>query len=301
MSLSEPTPNTRPVSSPALQDKSPASMPRTNTASHSQYFLLLLTVIFALQYLDRQIVVILAEPLKQEFGMSDAMLGLLAGLVFSVPYALMLLPVGYLVDRVNRRNLLAAALSLWSFLTVLTGLSRTLIEVMLCRAAIAASESVNNPAALSMLADRYSKRNRASAIGVYYAGPAIATILGFILIGMIADRFGWRAAFFSAGVPGILLAILLFLSTREPQREDTPSESTSKQSAPPLKDTFRFMFSQRSLCHMALGFMLSTFVAMGQIAWLSPLLMRSHGLSLVSAAVAISLAFGLALALGSYN
>lgn len=269
---------------------------RTWRPSHREYVLALLVVVFAIQYLDRQIVVVLAEPIKREFAITDAELGLLAGFVFSIPYSLMLLPVGMLVDRVNRRTLLATALALWSLMTVVTGFVRNLPQLMMTRAVIAAAESSNNPAALSLLADLYGKGRRATAIGIFYAGPAIATVFGFAVIGMIAERWGWRAAFWSAGVPGLLLAALLLFTTREPAREQVGAQD--QQAVPKLAHTLRFVAQQRSVRHLMFAMTLTSIVNSGQIAWMTPLFMRVHGMSLVEAATVVSVAYGVVLTIG---
>jgi len=276
------------------------SIPDKGRIAYREYVLIVLMLTFSLQYLDRQIIIVLAEPIKNEFDLSDSQLGLLGGLVFGIPYSLMLIPVGVMVDRLNRRNILAGALFVWSFLTVLTGLARNLLDMILCRTIIAAAESSNNPSTLSMLSDYYDKRRRSTAIGIYYAAPAIATIIGFPVIGLIANNFGWRAAFLAAGIPGLLVTFLILMTVREPKREHA-SEMPARQKAPSLIETLKFIGSQKSLWMLMLAMMLTSFVVSAQIAWMSPLLMRTHGLNLVDAAIAISLAFGLMTTLGQIS
>ena len=241
--------------------------------------------------------VILAEPLRKEFSLTDSQLGALGGFVFGIPYSLMLIPVGMLVDRVNRRNLLAVALSLWSVFTLITGFARNLPTLIATRALIAAAESVNSPASLSLLSDHFDKRDRSSAVGIFYAGPALAAVCGFTLIGIVAESFGWRAAFFCAGVPGLLMAGLFALTVREPVREGSRGIESSER-AIRLRDALRFIYSQSSLRHFMLAMMVTATVTAGQTAWMVPLLMRVHGFSLVHAATTVSLAFGLPLTVG---
>ncbi|MET0986837.1 MAG: MFS transporter [Steroidobacteraceae bacterium] len=261
------------------------------------YVLILLMGVHALQYLDRQTVVILIEPIKAEFALSDSQIGLLTGLAFSIPYSILLLPVGFLVDRYSRRNILVTALAIWSALTAATGLVRNYVELMLTRGVIAAAESASNPGALSLLSDFFDRKSRVLAIGIYYSGPSLSIVAGFILLGLIAENFGWRIAFFVAGMPGLLLALVILLTTKEPQREGS-SANEEAASAPTVRETMRFVSSQRSLVHFMIAITLTATATSGQIAFQASFLMRVHGLSLATSALVIGIAFGLSNACG---
>jgi predicted MFS family arabinose efflux permease len=260
----------------------------------------MLMLVFAVQYLNRQVPVLLAQSIKAEFALSDAQLGLLTGFVFSIPYVLMMFPVGFLVDRGNRRNILLVGLTVWSGLTTLTGLVRSLTELMLIRVCIAAAEGVNNPTSLSIISDLYDRKSRATAVGFLFAGPAIGSIIGFPLVAFIADRYGWRVGYFAAGLPGIILAVVFYLTIREPQREES---APGKEGAapPPLGETLRFLWTQRSSLHLMAGMMLTTIITSGNIAWMMPLLMRGHAISLSQASLIVSLAWGVANAIGQMS
>jgi len=257
---------------------------------HREYVLAVLVVSFATQYLNRQVTIVMAQPIKVEFGLSDAQLGLLTGFVFSIPYSLMLIPVGALVDRVNRRNLLVIALSVWSFFTAITGFVQNLFQLSVLRATIAAAESSNNPNALSMLADLYDRRSRATVVGIFFGGPTLATVVGFPLVAYIGDKFGWRMAFVAAGLPGLFLAALTYFTVREPQRERV--QSATDDHVPSVGEAFRFFCTQKSALHLIAAMTFTSTIASGTLAWMVPLMMRKHGMALSDAGLAISLYFG---------
>ena len=257
---------------------------------YREYVLGILVLGYAVQYLNRQVTIVMAQPIKAEFALSDAQLGLLTGFVFSIPCALMIFPAGMIVDRVNRRNLLIIALSIWSCLTAITGLVHGLFQLAGLRAFIAVAEAPNNPNSLSMLADLYDRPHRATAAGIYYGGPVLAALLGFPLIAFVGDKFGWRAGFVAAGLPGLLLAVVIYLTIREPIRERT---AASDDRAPPLKDAFRILSRQKSVLHFIAAITISVVVSSGTSAFMVPLLMRKHGMSLSEAGLSISLCYGI--------
>jgi len=261
------------------------------------YVLVILLLVFAFQYVDRSLIAILAQPIKHEFDLPDSQIGLLTGFIYSVPYALMLFPVGYFVDRRNRRNLLALALALWSLLTFLTGFVRNMAELVIARCFIAGAEAANNPTALSILSDYYGKTRRATAVGIFFAGPAIGSVIAFTLVGHIAQLYGWRAAFFLAGAPGLVLAATLYFTVHEPEREGS-GKHESFNTAPPVRQTFAFILSQRSLVHLMCGMTFSATAVSSNIAWMSAFLMRVHHFSLTEAAAAISMSYSLCTAVG---
>jgi len=175
-------------------------------------------------------------------------------------------------------------------MTALTGLVQNLFQLSALRSIIAAAESSNNPIALSMLADLYNRRFRATAVGIFYGGPTLATVIGFPLIAYVGDKFGWRMAFVAAGLPGLLLAAITYFTVSEPNRERVTK--TSVDSAPPLSETFRFLREQRSALHFITAMAPTAIIGSGTLAWMVPLLMRKHGISLSKAGFDVSLYFG---------
>ena len=182
------------------------------------YILLILTLVYSLNHVDRQIMVILSEPIKQEFGLSDTQIGLLTGIVFAFFYAVLGIPFAAWADRGNRRNIVALSLSIWSGMTALSGFAGSFWQLAIARMGVGIGEAGGTPPATAMIADVFPPKRRALALGIYTTGISLGILIGFILGGAIAAKYGWRMAFFVAGVPGLVLALLLMFTVAEPRR-----------------------------------------------------------------------------------
>lgn len=186
--------------------------------AQARYTLLLLTLASSFAWLDRSIVPILLDPIKREIEVNDSLMGLLNGLGFSLLYAVLAIPVARLADRHNRRNILTIGLAVWSFMTILCGLSHNFVQLLATRMGVGAAESAASAPAQSMLTDCFPPRLRPAAFGVYasslYIGVSCAALLG----GYLGSRFGWRIALLASGFPGIILAITMALTMGEPPR-----------------------------------------------------------------------------------
>ena len=195
---------------------------------YARYALGLLTGAYVLNYVDRQIVSILAEHIKLELGVDDAQLGYLYGTVFAVFYAVFGIPLGRLADVWDRRRLLALGLGFWSAMTALSAFARTFPQLALARMGVGIGEASANPAAYSMLCDLYPRARRATALAFYSTGIYIGTGLGLGLGGLVADRWGWRVAFLVAGLPGLALAFGIG-RLREPARAAGDGAAAAQQ------------------------------------------------------------------------
>jgi MFS family permease len=172
------------------------------------YVLALLTVIYALNFLDRTIFNVLIEPIKKEFALSDTTMGLLAGFGFVLFYSLLGIPIARLADRFNRRNIVAIALAFWSAMTVFCGMAQSVATLALARIGVGIGESGGTPASQSIIADLFNKNDRPRALGVYAIGTYLGVFLGYFIGGYVNQHYGWRTAFYVAGLPGIALAAL---------------------------------------------------------------------------------------------
>jgi predicted MFS family arabinose efflux permease len=246
------------------------------------YVLAVLTIVFGIQHVDRQVISLVVEPIKHEFDLSDGQVGFLTSLTFSIPYTLLILPFGRLVDRFNRRNILMFALLIWSGFTFLSGFARSAVELGIARALTAGAESANNPTAWSIISDLFEKKQRTTAIGIFYTGAAIAGIVVFPAIGYVAAQWGWRAAFFVAGAPGLIFAAVVFLTVKEPVRERLPGERHGDQ-VPTIRDAMKFMISQPSLLLLTSAMILAGGAQASNSFWIVPFLMRAHDIPLAEA------------------
>jgi MFS family permease len=246
-------------------------------AMRRYYALGLLTVVYALNFLDRTIFNVLIEPIKREFALSDTTMGLLASFGFVLFYSLLGIPIARLADRFNRRNIVAAAFAFWSAMTLLCGMAQSLPALALARIGVGIGESAGTPASQSILADLFGKDERPRALGIYAVGTYLGVFLGYLIGGYVNQHYGWRMAFFSAGLPGIALAALLWLTVAEPQRGAMAETFTPE----PIGPTFGFLASQPSFVIVLTGFCLTTYTNYATAAWIPPFLARVHHLSSV--------------------
>ncbi|HEX5066649.1 MAG TPA: MFS transporter, partial [Myxococcota bacterium] len=247
--------------------------------AYRRYVLGLLLVVYVVNFIDRSIVNILLEPLKQEFHPSDTALGFLSGPAFAIFYATLGIPIARWADRGVRRDIIALALFLWSGMTALCGLARTFPQLMLARIGVGVGEAGCSPPAHSMLADYYPPEQRGRAFATYALGIPIGTAFGFLLGGWMAQELGWRYAFLLVGLPGIALALLVRLTLREPPRGHSEARAREAADAPTAREVARTMWRLASFRHLAIAATLHAFVGYGVANWNAAFLARSHGMS----------------------
>src|SRR5256885_873136 len=212
---------------------------------YRHFVLAMLTLVYVVNYLDRQILSILLPLIKKEFAAPDAALGLLSGTVFAVVYATLGVPLAIFADRMNRRNIIAASLAIFSLMTVLCGFAARFWHLVLARFGTGIGEAGTGPSINSILTDYYPPRHRATALSFYSAGLNIGLLLGFFGGGWIAQTYGWRQAFLAAGAPGLLLAVIVLLTVREPQR-GSAEHLADVGVAPPFAVAVKRLWSLRS-------------------------------------------------------
>ena len=239
------------------------------------YVLGLLTVVYALNFLDRTIFNVLIEPIKKEFVLSDTTMGLLAGFGFVLFYSALGIPIARLADRLNRRNIVAIAFAFWSAMTFLCGMASSVGTLALARIGVGIGESAGTPASQSMVADLFDKNERPRALGVFAIGTYLGVFLGYFLGGYINQHYGWRTAFFSAGLPGTALAAILWLTISEPKRGAHQETFAPEPTGP----TLGFLAAQKTFVIVLIGFCLTTYTNYATAAWIPPFLARVHHLS----------------------
>ena len=242
-----------------------------------RYALSVLVVVYTFNFIDRQILSILMEPIKADLGLSDTQLGLLTGFAFALFYATLGIPIARLADKGNRRNLIAGALTIWSAMTAMSGLAQNFWHLLIARIGVGIGEAGCSPPAHSIISDYYPAEKRATALGIYSLGIPVGILFGFLAGGWLNQFFGWRVAFFVVGAPGIILAILVKLSLREPIRGMSEGRADTAPH-PTVKETFTFLWSKRSFRHLAFGGGLTAFVGYGVVTWVPSFLIRSYGM-----------------------
>lgn len=265
-----------------------------------RYTLSVLVVVYTFNFIDRQILSILIEPIKADLGISDFGMGLLSGTAFAVFYATLGMPLALVADRWNRRNLIGLSLAVWSAMTALSGLAMNFWQLAVARIGVGIGEAGCSPSAHSMLADLYPARERATALGIYSLGIPIGIMFGLFAGGAIADAFGWRPAFFIVGIPGLLLSLVVFLTVKEPPRghADGHTHVDSGQKNPTITEVFRHLLARRSFVHLAVGGGLTAFVGYGLVTWAPTFFVRSHDMSLTEAGFWLGLVLGIPGGLG---
>jgi MFS family permease len=240
----------------------------------------ILTVVYALNFLDRTIFNVLIEPIKKEFTLSDTTMGLLAGFGFVLFYSLLGIPIARVADRLNRRNIVAVAFAFWSAMTFLCGMASSVATLALARIGVGIGESAGTPASQSLIADLFNKNERPRALGIYAIGTYLGVFLGYFIGGWVNQHYGWRMAFMSAGLPGIALAAILWLTIAEPKRGAISANGLAESFVPePLGPTLGFLATQPSFVIVLAGFCLTTYTNYATAAWIPPFLARVHHLT----------------------
>ncbi len=254
------------------------------SAGYRYYMVGLLAVMSMLCTVDRALVSVLVEPIKTEFSLSDTQVGLLTGLIFAVAYSAAGIPVAMMLDRCSRTKLVSALLAIWSGLTALSGLATSWLALALARAGVGAAESGASPAGVSLIADYFPKEKRSSAMAMFYASTPIGTMLGFGLGGYLAATMGWRHVFFVFGIPGVLLALVLLATVKEPTRgQYDPIDPQTAKNRYRLKDAAKSLFEVRPLLWMLLGSVSVILSMAGLSAFMTPFLIRVHGMGVEEA------------------
>jgi predicted MFS family arabinose efflux permease len=263
------------VATPVADSKS-SSVAQELSPRATRYALGMLTLAYAFNFIDRQILVILQVPIKEEMGLMDWQLGLLSGFAFALIYVTAGIPIAYLADRGNRRNIIAIAVTVWSGMTALSGLANGFGQLLAARVGVGLGEAGGSPPAHAMISDYYPPEKRASALGVYSAGLHFGIMLGFLLGAAIEVALGWRAAFMAVGIPGVLFAVIFFLTVKEPQRGrwDTGEDAAYQ---PTLGETVRTLIKIRSFWLISIACGLTAFGGYGVGNFLPVFMNRSHG------------------------
>lgn len=242
---------------------------------HRSYALVVLVVVYVFNFIDRQILNILQEPIKADLGLSDTQLGMLTGLSFALVYCIAGIPVARLADLTSRKAVITVSLALWSGFTALCGLTNNFIQLLFARLGVGLGEAGGSPPAHAMLSDLYEKEKRGRALAVYSSGLYIGTLCGYWLGGWLSDAMTWREAFFVVGIPGVLFSFVLWFSVREPERGLSGNIHVATNTS--FFDSFRHLWALKSFRYYSLATGAGTFVTYGIGNWMPPFLTRTFG------------------------
>ncbi|MEP7243840.1 MAG: MFS transporter [Gammaproteobacteria bacterium] len=243
------------------------------------YTLGVMTLVYALNIADRFSISTLIEPIRLELKLSDSGIGFLTGVALALFYVTVGIPIASLADRANRRNILAIALAVWSGMTAVCGLAQNYWQLLIARFGVGVGEAGGTPPATSILADKFPPGRRPMALTIFAIGASLGAWLGSSVAGSVAEKYGWRAAFLVLGIPGVVVALIVWLTVREPKRGelDGPARLTDRPAT--LSETLRFIRQQRSAFHLLAGGTIATFWSWGLMWWTPTFLVRSHALT----------------------
>ncbi|MBO9669909.1 MAG: MFS transporter [Sphingobium sp.] len=246
--------------------------------------LLVLTLISVFNYLDRSLLGLALPMIKREFAASDTELGLVSGLAFIFLYSFLGIPIAWLADRANRRNIIAIGLSFWSLMTVLTGYVGAIWQLAIARFLMGAGEACGIPPSNSIIADLFPPQRRPLAMAIFGTANSIAFIAFFPLAGWIAQHHGWRAMFIAMGVPGMLVAILFMLTVKEPLRAATAKAPRAMQPISAIMSEIGSLFSNKCFLWLFLGSTLMGANVWASGAWTPSFFTRVHHMTLAEVA-----------------
>ncbi len=244
-----------------------------------------LIVVYAFNFIDRQIVGILAVPIKADLGLTDTQLGLMGGLAFALLYSLLGIPIAVLADRRNRTAIIAVSLVVWSAMTAVCGLAQNFWQLFLARVGVGVGEAGGVAPSYSLLADYFPPPQRARAFAGYSFGIPIGSALGILFGGFIAARIDWRTAFIVVGLAGVLVAPVVGMVVREPLRGRYDGLQCGAIARAGARDVLQVLARKPAFWGLAFGASASSMMGYGLFFWLPSFLVRSFGLTLLDASL----------------
>jgi predicted MFS family arabinose efflux permease len=269
---------------------------------HRRYVLFMVFVAFFLNSLDRNIITVLQQAIKQEFGLRDWQLGMMTGFAFALFYNLIGLPTARFIDGgAIRRNIIAGGLTVWSLATALSGVTQNFWQLLLCRMGVGVGEGTFGPSSMTLISDYYGPNERARAMGLYLLGLPLSALIGMPLGGWVAQHYGWRAALMLVGLPGLAVALIVRLTVREPPRGLSDGRVVKLSSALPIGHVFRTVTRKKTVVHLLIAASLASFSTVGMMIWFPAYLQRAFALSQAGVGASWGLMVGLTGVVGTFG
>ncbi len=276
----------------------PVKMAGGFVVQYRYYVLAVLTLIYVVNWIDRYVFAILLQPIKEELGVSDTVMGLLTGTAFGIFYATMGVPLALLADRTTRTKLIAWCLGLFSAMTALCGVAMNAWQFAILRIGVGVGEAGTSPASHTMIADLFPPQSRATAMAIFAAGLNVGIFIAFFGGGWILEWFGWRWAFVLAGAPGIALVFVIW-AMREPPRGHADGYRAAGEHMPVL-DVFRHLLGLKTFRQLAIAAALNSFVGYGALQWVPAYLVRTHGMGYGEIGTVLAFIIGIAGGIGTF-
>jgi MFS family permease len=279
------------------------SSQRPFTPRYRNYALGVLFLGYVVNFVDRSILSILLEPIKLSLELNDTQLGLLGGLAFALFYTTLGIPIAALADRRSRVKILAIAMIVWSGMTALCGLAQNFLMLLLARIGVGVGEAGASPPSHSLISDYFPVETRATALSIYALGIPFGSMIGNFVGGWGAEALGWRHTFILVGLPGIIVALLIWFTLREPPRGMSDARKqehvASDEPAPNVKEVLTLLWQRVSFRHLSFAAGLHAFVGYGAGTWNAPFLIRSHEMPVAEVGAWLAMVSGIG-AIGTF-
>lgn len=267
--------------STAPDSGTPASAPADAPAvpfskAYTRYAMWLLLGIYIVNFLDRQVVNILAEPIKNDLNLADWQLGLMSGLAFALFYTVLGIPIARLAERKNRPMIIGTSVAAWSAFTALCGAAQNFTQLIVARIGVGVGEAGCSPPSHSLISDYVPKEKRASALAFYSMGTPLGGLLGLVLGGLIADAYGWRMAFLVAGLPGIIFALLAFFTLKEPRKLIAAHSAQIQAASASFGETMKGLSKKPTFWYIAFAAAIKAFIGYGHAPFTASFFLRNH-------------------------
>lgn len=269
----------------------------TGAVGSERWFVVLLGLIYMMNFVDRTIISIAGEAIRRDLNLSDLQLGLLGGFAFSLFYAALGIPLARLAERRSRVGIIATVTVIWSVMTALSGAASSFAQLLICRMGVGVGEAGFTPALVSMLSDRFPEERRASAFSTIAIWVSVGAAVSATIGGWVVQNYGWRAAFVALGAPGLVLALLLWLTIPEPMRRNAGDAGTT----PSFPAVLRKVGRSPAFLYLTAASGLVGMVSFGLNLFMIPLLVRRYGLDIAQAGMIFAGSLSLAMAIGNYS
>jgi len=266
---------------------------------YANYVLGVLFAVYVINFIDRQVLSVFIGPIKAEFGVSDTAMGLLVGFAFALFYTVAGIPIARWADRGNRRTIIAIGLAVWSGMTVASGLARNFLQLALARVGVGVGEAAGSPPAHSLISDYFPPHKRATALGIYAWGVYIGSAIAYLGGGYLRANFDWRVAFFVLGAPGLIFALVVRFTVKEPPRGHSEG-GVVEAAQTTFGETLRHLLSCRSWVYLIAGSSFLSISGYGVLMWGYEFFGRVHGMSPVDIGLWMALIVGLGGSMGTY-
>jgi MFS family permease len=248
------------------------------TVMQRWYVLIMMVLVYTLSIADRYVISTVLEPIRLELQLTDSGIAFLTGVSLALFYVVLGFPISWLIDRSNRRNIIAVCLIGWSIMTAFSGLSKNYLQLLLSRIGVGIGEAGGTPGANSIISDYFPAAKRPMAMTVFALGAPIGAWIGADIAGIVNDHYNWRTVFLVLGIPGVLLGIVIFLTVREPRRGQLDKKGGDHKGAS-FGESMRFLWTQRSAVHVMAASALTALWGWGLMWWTPTYLIRNFGLT----------------------